>query len=86
MLPPEFRSGHRLITSRAGELASRALARLAGVAAPGIRWRITRGPWFFNMLSGLEFDGRKARIRFERAVAGQAGTPRLERVCETELC
>jgi hypothetical protein len=37
------------------------------------------------MLSGLEFRGRKARIRFERAALDEAGTPRLRPVCEAEL-
>jgi hypothetical protein len=85
VLPPSFRRGQRLATSRAGELIGTALARLAGVSPPGIRWRITRGPWFDNMLSTLEFDGRQARIRLERTAPGVAGTPRLQPVCETEL-
>jgi hypothetical protein len=55
------------------------------VSKPEIRWRITRGPWFQNMLSVLEFDGRKARIRFERTFPGVDGSPRLQSVCETEL-
>ena len=62
-----------------------ALARLAGLRKPRIRWRITRGPWFHNMLSALEFDGRRARIRFDRAVCDPAGVPHLQRVCEADL-
>ena len=71
----------------AGGLTSTALARLAGVPRPRIRWRITRGPWFRNMLSALEFNGRRARIRFDRPAAATAtpGVPRLETLCETEL-
>jgi hypothetical protein len=61
------------------------LARLAGVAKPRIRWRITQGPWFDNMLSALEFDGRAARIRFDRAAADPSGNPSLQPVCETPL-
>ncbi len=82
MLPDTLRRGHQLITSRAGELAGRALARLAGVRPPEVRWRITRGPWFHNMLAALEFDGRAARIRFARTVTE---TPRLQPVCEADL-
>jgi hypothetical protein len=85
LLPHSLRRGQQLVTSRAGELLGTALARLAGVREPGIRWRITCGPWFCNMLSTLEFDGRKARIRFERSLPGGAGPPHLQPVCETEL-
>ena len=85
MLPQPFRRGLRVTTSRAGELAGRALARLAGVRKPRIRWRITRGPWFHKMLCALEFDGRKARIRFARTATDTAGTAHLQPVCEAEL-
>jgi hypothetical protein len=37
------------------------------------------------MLSVLEFDGRRARIRFERTTPDGGGTARLQPVCETEL-
>ncbi len=85
VLPDQFRRGHELTTSRAGELAGGGLARLAGVRRPRIRWRITRGPWFQNMLSALEFTGRRARIRFDRTVSDPDGTPHLQPVCEAEL-
>ena len=84
-LPRSFRRGQRLATSRAGELIGRSVARLAGVRKPAIRWRITRGTWFDNMLCALEFHGRAARISFERTAPGAAGAPHLERVCEMEL-
>ncbi len=84
-LPGSLRRGQQMATSRAGELAGRVLARLAGVKRPAIGWRITDGPWFQNMLSTLEFDGRRARIRFQRAAAGATGTPRLRSVCEADL-
>jgi len=85
VLPESFRRVHQLTTSRAGELGGGALARLAGVRGPRIRWRITRGPWFLNMLSALEFEGRKARIRFDRTVSDPAGAPHLQSVCEADL-
>ena len=85
VLPDSFRQAHQLTTSGPGELAGRGLARLAGVRRPRIRWRISRGPWFLNMLSTLEFDGRRARISFDRTVADPAGTPHLESVCEADL-
>ena len=52
---------------------------------PELRWRITRGPWFHNMLSVLEFDGRQARIRSECTTPDAGGTAHLLPVCETEL-
>lgn len=85
LLPPSLRRSQRLARSRAGEVAGRTLAAMAGVRRPEIRWRITRGPWFDNMLSALEFDGRKARVRFERTAPDSAATPHLQPVCETEL-
>jgi PhoD-like phosphatase len=85
LLPRSFRRGQRLVSSRAGELIGTALARLAGSREPGIRWRITRGPWFDNMLSVLEFDGRQARIGLKRTAPDAAVAPHLQPVCETEL-
>jgi hypothetical protein len=85
VLPDRFRRGHQLTTSRPGSVAGRGSARLAGVRRPRIRWRITRGSWFHNMLSVLEFDGRQARIRFDRTVSDQSGIPHLQPVCEAEL-
>ena len=85
VLPESFRRAHQLTTSRAGELGGGTLARLAGVRGPRIRWRITRGPWFLNMLSALEFEGTKARIRFDRTVSDPAGAPHLQPVCEADL-
>jgi hypothetical protein len=85
VLPSRLRRGHRLATSRAGELAAAVLARLAGARKPRIRWRVTEGPWFTNMLSALEFSGRAARVRFDRAVPDAAGDPSLQAVHETEL-
>jgi hypothetical protein len=80
MLPRSFRRGQQLATSRAGELIGATLAGMAGVSKPEIRWRITHGPWFYNMLSTLEFDGRKARIRLERNAPDVPGRPRLQPV------
>ena len=85
VLPRSFRRTQQLVTSRAGALAGGALAALAGVPRPGLRWRITRGPWFHNMLAALEFDGRRSRLRLARAVRDPDGPPRLEQVGEADL-
>jgi hypothetical protein len=50
--------------------------------------RITRaaaGPWFRNMLTALEFDGRAGRIRFDQSVSETAGHPRLQPAGEARL-
>jgi hypothetical protein len=78
VLSRKLRRLYRLATSRAGEFGGVAVARLAGVRGPRIRWRLTHGPWFANMLCTLEYDGRGASVRFDRAVPGEDGTPVLE--------
>ena len=85
VLPGSFRLGQRLLRSRAGGLAGDALARLAGVGRPRIGWRTAYGPWFNNMLSALEYQGSRARIRFDRTVCDPAGVPHLQSVCEADL-
>jgi PhoD-like phosphatase len=91
LLPERLRFGHRLVTSGFGAVITTAAARLARVPAPRIRWRVTEGPWFANMLAELRYDGRQARIRFDRTVpdgsgtAGSPGPPGLEPACEVEL-
>jgi hypothetical protein len=91
LLPGKLRLAHRLVTSRFGDLITTAAARLAGVPAPRVRWRVTDGPWFSNMVAELRYDGRRARIRFDRTVPGGPGTadapglPGLELACEVEL-
>jgi len=85
VLPDSFRLGQQLLRSRAGGLAGDALARLAGVRRPRIGWRTAYGPWFNNMLSALEYQGARARIRFDRTVCDPAGVPHLQSVCEADL-
>jgi PhoD-like phosphatase len=85
MLPGPLRRMHRLATSRPGAVIAARLARLAGVPKPGLRWRITRGPWFDNMLATLEYAGRTARISFDRSVAEPDGSQRLDTVCTANL-
>jgi hypothetical protein len=43
------------------------------------------GPRFDNQAGELELDGRAARVRIERAVAGPDRRPRLETVLAREL-
>jgi len=48
----------------------RALAAAAGVPRPPLKWRITRGPWFDNMIATIEISGRDCRVRWEAATGG----------------
>jgi hypothetical protein len=85
LLPERLRLGHWLVTSRFGDLLTTAAARLAGAPTPQVRWRVTDGPWFTNMLAEMSYDGRQARIRFDRTVPGASSTPNLEQACQLEL-
>jgi hypothetical protein len=85
LLPDNFRQLQRIVTSRAGTLAGAIVARLARVPAPRLSWRITEGPWFSNMLATLDFDGRQARVRFDRSTPDPARSPHLVPVQETQL-
>jgi hypothetical protein len=85
ILSSRLRLGLRLVASRFGRIMTTAAARLAGVHARTIRWRVTDGPWLTNMVAELCYDGLHARIRFDRALTDPSGTPCLEAACETDL-
>jgi PhoD-like phosphatase len=85
LLPDNFRELQRIVTSRAGAMIGATLARLARVPAPQLSWRITKGPWFPNMLAALDFDGRHARVRFDRSDSDPARKPHLILTDETHL-
>jgi hypothetical protein len=85
VLPDNYKRLHRLTTSKPGGVLGTGLARLARARLPRITWRTTQGPWFHNMLSSLEYEGRHARIRFARAVCDDAGVPHLQSICQTDL-
>ena len=75
----------RFGTSRAGHVIGRALARTAGVRDPGVRWRISDGPWFDNQIATLELQDRTARLRIERTLAGEWEHPRLHECLSKRL-
>ena len=54
------------------------LARAAGAADPGIRWRTLEGPCFDNQVATLEIDGRSALLRLDKTVPGEDGKEALE--------
>ncbi len=76
----------RLGMSRGLEAFTRALARSAGVADPGVRWRmIGDGPWFDNQVGRLEIDGRRIAMRLDKAVPVDTSSARLDRVLDQRL-
>jgi hypothetical protein len=89
-MPPRLRFAQRLASTWASGHLGTLAATLAGASVPGMRWRITAGPWFQNMIALLEFDGPEsggtgARVRFDRAAADESGTPYLTAVAEARL-
>ncbi len=54
--------------TRAGLLAGRALARLAGVSSEPIRWRLVEGPFYDNQVATLLIDGRRCELKLERTI------------------
>jgi PhoD-like phosphatase len=85
VLPDHYKRLHQLTTSRPGGVLGTGLARLAGARLPRIKWRTTQGPWFRNMLSSLEYQGRHARIRFAHAICDDSDVPHLESISQTDL-
>jgi hypothetical protein len=75
----------RLAHTRPARWVGDALARAAGVPPPRIRWRDLAGPFFDNQIAALDFDGRCATLRLERAVGELDGPARLECVAERRL-
>jgi hypothetical protein len=64
--------------TRPVELLTRALARAAGVNGTDVRWRLVTGQTFDNQVSTLDWEGREARLKLEKAVPGDPKHPRLE--------
>lgn len=69
VLPNNMRRAYSLATSGPGGLVATAVARLTGARRARLKWKITQGPWFANMLATLSYEDRSARIRFDRTSA-----------------
>jgi hypothetical protein len=74
----------RLAASRPGRAVARALAGAARVEDPGIRWRLTDGPYFDNQVATLRIRGRALEVDIDKTRAGDPH-PELERVCRRRL-
>jgi hypothetical protein len=84
-VPPKMRYAQRLASSGVSGLIGTAAATLAGARVPELKWRVTAGPWFENMIAALEFDGPAARLRFDRATTDASGAPHLTAACAASL-
>jgi PhoD-like phosphatase len=63
----------------------RALGDSAGVAGPGLRWRLTEGPYFDNQVATVRVNGREALLRLDKTVPGDEDERRLDCVFERRL-
>jgi hypothetical protein len=72
--------------SRPFHAIARRLARAAGVQDPGIRWRLAGdGPWFNNQVATLTIEGRRMRMRLDKAVPVDEDSAKLECVLDRRL-
>ena len=74
----------RFAASRPGRAIGRALAGAARVEDPGVRWRLTDGPFFDNQVASLRIRGRSLEVDIDKTLAGDP-EPELERVCRRRL-
>jgi PhoD-like phosphatase len=84
-LSPRLRLATRVAMLRPVAWAWRVLARLAGAAAPPLRWRVLAGPCFDNQVATLDLDGRAARLRVERVAGGSDDAPGLAVLLDRDL-
>jgi hypothetical protein len=75
----------RALVSRPAAVVGRALARLAGVPDPPIRWRYAQEPTFDNQVATFELDGRHALLRIEKTLPEDEDEPRLHTSLERQL-
>jgi hypothetical protein len=74
----------RFAASPAGRAVGCALAAAARVEDPGIRWRVTDGPYFDNQVATLRIRGHELEVDIDKTVPGDPH-PELERVCRRRL-
>ena len=75
----------RLFFTRGAELATRALARAAGVKAPSATWRFLSGPTFHNSIGAIDLDGRTASVTIRRSGSDDDESPLLTPVHARDL-
>ena len=70
--------------SALGRLVGRGLMASARLEDPGIRWRVTDGPFFDNQVATLRIRGTSLEVDIDKSVAGD-GHPTFEQVCHRHL-
>ena len=75
-IPFPMRLVFRVGWSTRVERLIRLLDRLTGVPPVPIHWHHPSGPHFGNMLSLVTFEGRSARVQFERSTTPEGEQPR----------
>ena len=75
----------RVVSTPLGSWAARTAARLAGVPAPNLEWRLTDGPFFPNQVATLTFNGPHAVLRHEVVSGATPQTVHLEVVADRTL-
>jgi hypothetical protein len=84
-LVPFERAAIRFAISRSGKWIARGLRRTARRSRTELRWRMTHGPVFANVLGAATFVGRDAKVLVEQATADDNGDPKLAVVIEADL-
>jgi PhoD-like phosphatase len=82
--------GHERLAIKAGfsrpfTAAMKALAGAAGAPDPGLRWRLTDGPYFDNQVATIRLEGREATIKLDKTVDGKEGRRELDCVFKRRL-
>jgi hypothetical protein len=75
----------RFALSRIGQRLARGLRRAAHGGRTDLEWEMTHGPVFANVLGGVTFDGRRARVTVEQVRATAEGEPDLQVVIDADL-
>ncbi|GAA3727543.1 alkaline phosphatase D family protein [Salinactinospora qingdaonensis] len=66
-MPPMLRRMVWMLVRGITAVVCRTLARMAGVSAPALAWRLAGGPWYDNTLATLVLDGRTAEVKWEHS-------------------
>ncbi|HUP71789.1 MAG TPA: hypothetical protein VM282_01960 [Acidimicrobiales bacterium] len=84
-LVPRERAAIRFALSRIGQRIARGLRRAARGGRTDLKWEMTHGPVFANVLGGVTFDGLRARVTVEQVRATAEGEPDLQVVIDADL-
>jgi PhoD-like phosphatase len=84
-LDAKERRAIKAMSTRPARWLTSALARSAGVGDPEMRWRFMKDPTFDNQVATLEWEGRDALVRIEKAIPSDPVQPVLEEVFEHRI-